>query len=62
MILLNSDVLENGQSDLLLKSLFNLDLNLEISDTICSSLNLKLSSRFQDLQGIMNIQLIGRKP
>ena len=28
---------------------FNLDLNLEISDTICSSLNLKLSSRFQDL-------------
>ena len=41
---------------------FNLDLNLEISDTICSSLNLKLSSRFQDLQRIMNIQLIGRKP
>ena len=44
---------------------FNLDLNLEISDTICTSLNLKswkLSSRFQHLWRIINIQLIGRKP
>ena len=44
---------------------FNLDLNLEISDTICTSLNLKswkLSSRFQHLWWMINIQLIGHKP